>query len=193
MRFRRRGVKFAMERFALRPRPCAVGCLPLLLLCMVACGCQPAVRVHLVSRKALESAEPITPEAVRRYRLRDVAALTPLYQPLGQRVGLLLIRNREEWRTFAAATGATGPMPDFRAGPLVGLVTLCGTPLGEEWPLVIEAVRLFDQAGMIEAKFNGGCFHCDGAAQATIAQVPDLKAVLLVRIDGVSFYPPGAR
>jgi hypothetical protein len=115
--------------------------------------------------------------------------LRPLYTPLGRRLGLIQVRDAGEWQQLLRAAPSAGPDPDFRRGIIVGLVSPCGSSLDGTWPFSWEAVRMYEGAGLLEARFNAGNYLPDGTTYLETAYVEGLAAVLVVSVDGVNYYP----
>ena len=107
--------------------------------------------------------------------------------PLGPRLGLLQIRNHEEWERLASAVPAIGQPPDFRRGMLVGLVSWAGTPADGHWPVHIDAVEAYRGAGVVEASFDGGSYFPDGVGLLETICADGVRRVLIVDVDGIVF------
>ena len=169
-------------------RVLAVLCSGVLLIGLSACTTGPVRRT--VSLQMLESAPASQPPAARRQVVCDLEALRPIYQPLGRRLGLIQVRDADEWEQLARAVPEIGPCPDLGRGIMVGLASATGTPLDGGWPLCWEAIRMHDGAGLIEASFNPGDYFPDGTTYLESAYVENLGAVLVVAVNGVLYYAP---
>lgn len=164
-----------------------------LLLAGLIPACQVAPRVRMVSLESLESASPRRIHGAQRHLVRDGAGLQALAIQLGPRLGLIEVRNEAQWQALNAAVGGHMRRPDFSRGTLVGLATWAGTPVDGEWPVELQSVHLSDGGGLLRSHFHGGTYLPDGTAYLETAYVPDLRAVLVVDIDGTSFYPDELR
>ncbi len=76
---------------------------------------------------------------------------------------------------------------------LVGIACWAGTPIDGGWPIQLETVRVQSGGGLLNAKFNGGSYLPDGTARLETDYVKGLATVLVVDIDGTSFYPELSR
>jgi len=109
--------------------------------------------------------------------------------PLGPRLGLLQIRTTEQWQRLARAAPQLGACPDLAHGMVIGLACWAGEPVSGTWPVRIDAVRVADGAGLLEAHFAGGSYLPDGSARLETVFVPAFVNVLVADIDGTMFYP----
>jgi hypothetical protein len=180
--------RIAVPPRAVRPRRLRLAGLAACAAWLAACT--PAVTLHTIRARDLETAPAAPPPAPQRRIVTDPEALRPLYQPLGERMGLIQVRNRHAWELLARCTDQVGPCPDFHRGIIVGLVSEAGTPLNAPWPFRWDSVRIFDGAGWIDARFNGGTYLPDGVTCLETAYVPGLQAVLVVNLDGSTYYLP---
>jgi hypothetical protein len=119
----------------------------------------------------------------------DPLPLRELCIPLGPRLGLIQIRSARQWDLLARAAPQLGQCPDFSRGILVGLICWAGTPLDGHWPIRLDSVQVRDGAGLVHADFRGGTYLPDGVAFLEIAHVPGLATVLVVNVNGATFYP----
>jgi hypothetical protein len=184
---RRKSVELAS-----RPARCRVlrGSLLVGLTCLgglSACGLHS--RAIVVSARALERAPAAQPSALYRAVVTDTARLEPFYYPLGRRLGLVQIKNADEWEALRAGAPELGPPPNFSRGIVVGLASRTGMPIDGMWPIHIESVRVYEGAGFAIARFDGGSFLPDGTTYLETAQIDGLAAVLMVEINGLRFYP----
>lgn len=152
-------------------------------------ACTYRAPVRTISLTALESApsKPITDAA--RLLVADTEALRKLCTPLGPRLGLVQVRNPQEWALLKRAVPQLGPCPDFNAGIVIGLACWAGTPVDGTWPVELESIQLRQGGGLLRARFEGGTYLPDGTARLETDYVKGLRAVLAVDINGTSFYP----
>jgi hypothetical protein len=152
-------------------------------------SCAGSSHRRALTVQALESASSFTPAVTQRAVITDPATLGDLYQALGRRVGLLQIRSVQEWERLRRAAPELGPPPDFRRGAVIGITSDAGLPLDGSWPIWLEAVRVYEGAGLVVARFPGGTFLPDGTTYLEAAQIDGLEGVLLVDVNGTRFYP----
>jgi len=152
-----------------------------------ACDTLPPTRTITLS--ALENAPPRPASADERIMVPDAEALMRLCTPLGPRLGLLQVRSSEEWDRLAQIVPWLGHCPDLRHGILIGLACWAGTPVDGQWPIRIDSVQVTEGAGLVRACFHSGSYLPDGVAYLEIAHVKGLAAVLVVDVDGTTFYP----
>jgi len=164
----------------------AVG-VPLLLLASF--GCARTSLSREIDFRDLVDAEPHRPHGAARFVISDPAALGPLYNPLGKRMGLVQVRDEAEWAQLRRAVPQIGACPDLRGGIVVGLVCPAGTSLSGQWPFAWDTVRVYRGAGLIEAEFNGGSYLPDSTTYLEAAQIDGLSAVLVVAVDGIHYLP----
>jgi hypothetical protein len=143
--------------------------------------------VRVVSLAELESSPARFPTELRRCFVGEPAALESLVHALGRRLWLLEVRNAEQWRQLAQAVPGLGPCPDLTRGMVVGLVSLLGTPLDGSPPFRIQAIRVHDGAGLVQAQFSSGTYLPDGSAYLEMTYVNGLRSVLVVNVDGVDY------
>ena len=141
-----------------------------------------------ITMTALESAPLAAISGTERITVSDPAALRQLCKPLGPRLGLLQVRSAGEWDRLVHVAPQLGPRPDSGPGMLVGLACWAGTPVDGRWPVHIDAVRVCEGAGLLIAEFVGGSYLPDGTARLETAHVSDLAAVLVVDVNGTTFY-----
>jgi hypothetical protein len=153
----------------------------------------PACRVELAAKTVrltdLESAPPMVVMHTQRMRVTDAEGLRALCTPLGPRLGLLQVRSVADWNRLAKVAPGLGRCPDLRCGTFVGLACWAGTRVDGHWPIHIEAIRVREGAGLIEAKFQGGTFLPDGTVALETAHVPGLATILVAEINGTTFCP----
>jgi hypothetical protein len=125
----------------------------------------------------------------RRTVVGDSRALQDVCTPLGPRLGLLQVRSPDQWNRLARILRLTRPCPDFGRGTLVGIVSWAGAPLDGAWPVRLDSVQVADGGGLVNATFSTGSYLPDGTAYAETAFVQDLQAVLVVNVNGTTFYP----
>ncbi|MBU0641134.1 MAG: hypothetical protein KKB50_19925 [Planctomycetes bacterium] len=152
-----------------------------------ACSMRPATRT--VSVRALRQAPVVTPSDYRHAILSDTTAIDDLHWPLGERLGLLQVRNQAEWRRLTAVAPELGSPPDFERGMVIGLLSRAGVPLNDCWPIDLDVVRVHGGAGLVSGRFCPGTYFPDGTAYLETAYVEGLVTVLIVDINGVRFYP----
>lgn len=157
------------------------------LAALSSCGTRSRTRV--VSVHTLETAAPVEPTATRRAVLACAAELSNLYRPLNSRLGLFQIQNAAEWNTLQHCAPELGRCPDLSGGIVVGVVSRAGLPLNGTWPIHVQAARVHEGAGFVIAHFDGGSFLPDGTTYVETAQFNNLRAVLMVEVNGVRFYP----
>ena len=165
------------------PRIAAAACF------LVATSCAPRARVVSVSIQTLEDGQIVPPNATLRAIVADPGALSDLARPLCKRISLIEIRTTEQWQRLRRAAPEIGDCPDLSRGIVVGVLSRAGMPLDGEWPLSLETVHLADGAGYVRADFHGGTYLPDGTTYLELAQVPRLRNVLMVDVNGVRFYP----
>lgn len=158
-------------------------------LAVLLAACNTAPKPKTITMAALESAPSAPTAGIERLIVSDPLALQEMCTPLGRRLGLVQVRCRSDWIRLARAVPQIGPCPDLRHGMLVGLACWAGTPVDGHWPLRIDAVRVHDGAGLVEADFHGGSYLPDGTTFLEIAHVAGMSAVLAVDINGTTFYP----
>ena len=180
---------FGMPRRAVSRRAgrCAVllGMVTLLYLT----SCSTARPTRQVRARDLETATTVEPRIARRAVVSDLTPIQDLYHPLGQRLGLIQIRNERQWRRLARVAPGLGPAPDFSHGMVVGITSNAGLPLDGSWPVTLDDVRVLDGAGLLAADFAGGSFLADTSTYLETAYIEGLAAVLIVDVNGVRFYP----
>jgi hypothetical protein len=152
-------------------------------------ACTLSTPVRVVTLDSLEAApaEPII--GAERHLVGNAAALRPLCTALGPRLGLVQIRSRQDWRMLYELAPTLGPCPDLRAGTLVGIACWAGTPVDGEWPVELESIRVQAGGGLLKVHFCGGTYWPDGTACLVTDYVRGLASVLVVDVDGTSFYP----
>lgn len=152
-------------------------------------GCAAQRPVTVVTLASLEAA-PVEPlNGGQRHVVTDADALRTMCTPLGPRLGLLQVRSRREWDRLAAVAPNIGPCPDLRRGTLVGLACWAGTPLDGGWPIELDGIQLQSGGGLLKARFHGGTYLPDGTARLETDYVQGLGRVLVVDVNGTSFYP----
>jgi hypothetical protein len=147
----------------------------------------------MVSLESLETAPLRRIHHVQRHVVKDGAGLAQLAIHLGPRLGLIEIRNEQQWQALNEAVGGRLRRRDFSRGTLVGLASWAGTPVDEEWPIVLQTVQLSEGGGLLQSHFHGGTYLPDGTAYLETAYIENLRAVLVVDVDGTSFYPDELR
>lgn len=152
-------------------------------------GCAVAPRTQVITLEALLSAPALPVPDTRRVVAGDTETLRNLCTPLGPRLGLLQIHNRGEWERLAAIAPQLGRCPDLHAGTQIGLACWAGTPLEGQWPVMLDSVRVYEGGGLVAASFNGGSYLPDGSARLETGYVKGLRSVLVVNVNGASFYP----
>ena len=152
-------------------------------------GCAVAPRTQVITLEALQSAPSQPVPDPHRVVVRDTETLRDLCTPLGPRMGLLEIRNRTEWERLAMIAPDVGPCPDLQEGTQLGLACWAGTPIDGQWPVTFDTVRLYEGGGLVTASFSGGSFLPDGTSWLETGYVQGLRSVLVVNVDGASFYP----
>lgn len=157
------------------------------LASLSSCSTQP--RSQAVSIHTLENAATVQPGATRRAIVSHAPELGSFYYPLDSRLGLFQIRNAEQWNTLRRCAPELGRCPDLKRGIVIGLASRAGLPLNGTWPIRLETTRVHDGAGLVTAQFNGGSFLPDGTTYVEAAQYDNLRAVLIVEVNGVRFYP----
>ena len=160
-----------------------------LLIVLVTSGCATSSRPYTVSLRELETAPPHKPIKTQRQVVSNAAALRPLYQALGRRLGLIQIHSADEWRQLALAAPNIGPCPNFHDGLIIGLVSSVGTSLDGVWPFHLSAVRNHHGVGLIEAEFISGSYLPDGVTYLETAYLDNVSAVLVVNVDGINYFP----
>lgn len=160
----------------------------LVLLCgtmlgLGACAGRPTIRM-----RALEAAPPADLMDTRRIVVGELDSLGEIYQPLCPRLGLLQIRSADDWQRLRRAAPGLGACPDLARGAVVGIVSCAGTPLDGGWPIEIVDVRAIDGAAYLSAEFQPGTYLADGYGCASLAQCRNLRAVLMVDINGVRYF-----
>lgn len=158
------------------------------LAAVSACSAPPRERV--VSVQQLERAIPSPESALGRALVSDPRRLSGIMSVLSPRLAMVQARSDEEWRLLRATAPELAGGPDFSRGIVIGVVTAAGSSLDGRWPIRIESVRVFDQAGYVCATFEGGSYMPDGVAYVEAAYVPGLKAVVMLDVNGVRYYPP---
>jgi len=183
-------VRGLLGRFVTR-RPCRreggaiIGLAALLLLP----GCLLPPPTKTVTLSALEAA-PATPlPGSQRLVASDSPALRSLCTPLGPRLGLLQVRNAADWRLYREVVPTAEKCPNLQRGSIVGIVCWAGTPLDGKWPVRVDAVKVEEGGGLLKARFHGGTYQPDGIAYLETGYVPGLRSVLVVSVNGTSFYP----
>ena len=142
-----------------------------------------------ISLRNLVSAPRLDGVTTNRCMALNAEALRPLSQPFGERIALIQVRNRRDWEQLSQAVADIGPCPDLGRGIVIGLASQAGTPLDGRWPFALDAVRVHQGAGLIEARFHGGTYLPDGTTYLETAYVEGLSAVLVVAVDGQRYYP----
>jgi hypothetical protein len=140
-----------------------------------------------VSLTDLETSPARLPSGIQRGFIEDPAALESLVYPLGRRLGLLEVRDAQQWHLLAQAVPGLRECPDLSRGALVGLVNLAGTPIGGGPPFRLKAVRIHRGAGLIEVQFNSGTYLPDGSYYFEMVYVTGLRTVLVVNVDGLEY------
>ncbi len=194
MVYQREQVRLRAQGLLCNPRRTAVaGVLAAGVVLLVAAACRQSVRVRTVTLGDLENAPARPLNNTRHVVVREPDALRPLCKPLGPRLSLLQVADDHDWQALAQAAPDIGPRPDLTSGSLVGIVSWAGTPVDADWPVEMETIRQFGGGGLIEASFASGSYLPDGTAFLVSAYVPELKAVLVVDVDGTAFYPGDTR
>jgi hypothetical protein len=157
------------------------------LLAAAAGGCYRASRT--VALATLETAPRAVPVHCKQVIATNPAGLRALCVPLGPRLGLIQVRAPQEWRQLAEQAPELGAPPDLQTGIVIGLVSFAGSAVDGGWPIQIESVRVYEGAGLVYADFHGGTYLPDGTVRCEIAQVPGLRTVLVVDVDGTTFIP----
>jgi hypothetical protein len=168
-------------------RAARVALLLAVLTALTACVSSPITRT--VSLAALESAAPVPVSGSERFIVSDPASLRQLCHPLGPRLALVEVRNAAEWRQLRTAVPEVGPAPSFRDGCIFGLACQAGTPLDGHWPLSLETVQAQAGGGLLRARYAGGTFLPDGTTRLELDYAPGIQSILVVEINGTSFYP----
>ncbi len=151
-------------------------------------GCHPAARPQVTPPALLTDATLVPNLSTQRLVVANGARLRGLCVPLGPRLGLLTVNDRQEWNCLAAAVPSIGPEPDFRQGMLVGLVCWAGVPADGHWPIRLDGVRLCGDQGLVEGRFIGGTYFPDGIAYVETAYAQGVRDVVAVDIDGTVFH-----
>ncbi len=172
-------------------RPRLWAAMSALAVLLPACAVSPPVKT--VSLVSLEVAPIHAVVGGKRYVVSDPAALKTLCIPLGPRLGLLQVRSAGEWQLLSEAVPGIGPSPDLRRGTLVGIVCWAGTPIDGTWPVRLDAVRVCSGGGLMTATFQGGTYLPDGTVRLETDYVEGLRSVLVVDVNGTSFYPDDTR
>lgn len=158
------------------------------LAAVSACSAVPHERV--VSVQQLERASPCTESALGRALVSDPRRLAGMMSVLSPRLAVVQACSDAEWRLLQATAPELAGRPDFSRGMVIGVLTAAGSSLDGRWPIRIESVRVFDEAGYVCATFEGGSYLPDGVAYVEAAYVPGLKAVVMLDVNGVRYYPP---
>lgn len=162
-------------------------CLGACLLTIGACSLPAGP--NAISVSTLESAPAVAAQRTGRAIVADLSLVQDLLRPMGQRLALLEVRSERDWlRLKAACPGLTGT-PDFARGAIVGVVSELGQPLDGEFPVAVESVQVIRGAGYLSAHFRGGTYLPDGTAYIDTSYVEGLRAVLMVSVNGVRYYP----
>ncbi len=154
---------------------------------LTACNVPPAPRAVTVETLRTAPAAPLGP--AERVVVSDVEELRRLCSPLGPRLGLLQVRTPAQWQRLARLVPQLGACPDLARGMVIGLACWAGEPVNGAWPIRIEAVRVSNGAGLVEGHFAGGSYQPDGSARLETVFVPTAVNVLIVDVDGTTFYP----
>ncbi len=165
-------------------------CLPLGVLygfvaaanLLLPASCTPGPR-QVALRQLADPANEVR-VARRRAVLRDYEPVAPLVTPLAGHIGLLRVRDEQEWDRLSRAAQALGPRPDFRAGSIVGVVSRCGSRVDGSWPIELQGVHVRERLGMVVAASQSGCYLPDAVTQVEFAWVAGLSRVAVVDIDG---------
>lgn len=160
-------------------------CLAWIVLTGCTAGMLPPARI--VRLADLECSPARTPTEPRRCFVREPDALQSLVHPLGRRLGLLEVTSAEQWRELAQAVPGIGSSPDLTHGIVVGLVSVSGTPVDGGPPFRLQAIRVHDGAGLVQAQFNSGTYLPDGSAYLEMTYVNGLRSVLVVNVNGVDY------
>jgi hypothetical protein len=158
-----------------------------LLTALTGCAAAGLSPLGTVSLTDLETSPARLPTGIQRGFIEDPADLESLVYPLGRRLGLLEVRDAQQWRLLAQAVPGLGECPDLSRGGLVGLVSLGGTPIAGGPPFRLKAVRVHRGAGLIEVQFNSGTYLPDGSSYFEMAYVNGLRSVLVVNVDGLEY------
>ena len=97
--------------------------------------------------------------------------------------------TRKDWEILRRYAPEIGPCPDLSRGIVVGVTSEAGLPLDGSWPIRLEAARIYQGAGFLIARFDGGSFLPDGTTYLEAAQFDGLHIVLMAEVNGVRFYP----
>jgi hypothetical protein len=161
------------------------------LVSLAGCALQPPTKTVTLTALETAPAEPLP--AAQRLVASDSAALRSLCTPLGPRLGLLQVRSADDWRLYRQVVTAKQKCPDLQLGSVVGIVCWAGTPLDGQWPVSVEAVQVEEGGGLLKARFHGGTYQPDGIAYLETGYVPGLRSVLVVNVNGTSFFPQDGR
>lgn len=153
------------------------------------CACTATTGSRTVTMATLEDAPTSPLERPEQRVVADPQVLRELCTPLGPRLGLLQVRCQADWRRLANAAGPIGACPDLREGIVLGLACWAGTPIDGQWPVHIQAVRVCEGGGLVQADFETGSYLPDGTARLETAHVKGLGTVLAVDVNGTMFYP----
>lgn len=145
--------------------------------------------MRVVTLESLEAAPTKPMRDTQRYVVSDPQTLQRLCTPLGPRLGLLQIKSARDWELLRRLVPEIGPCPDLTHGTMIGLACWAGTPLDGRWPIDLQSIQLRSGGGLISASFHGGTYLPDGTARLETTYVKGLNTVLVVDVDGTSFYP----
>ncbi len=174
------------ESSAIRAVVCRASLLLLAALQLPGGGCS------LGSRSEDSRQYPSGPTSVRMVPLTDTwlpdpAALAREMHALGPRLAVLQVRDPQAWNAVAAALPDPPPLPDFKSGSVVGLISRIGRPVGGSAPVQLREVLDLGDAASISGAFAGGSFLPDGSTYLTLAWVETRSPVDLAEIDGQIF------
>jgi hypothetical protein len=165
------------------------GLFAALVVAVAVPSCVMPARIQTVSLASLESAPSAPLYRSERFVVRDAARLQSLCTPLGPRLGLVQVRKPADYDALKTLVPELGPCPDLRRGMLIGLACWAGTPIDGRWPVELTAVQVQSGGGLLTAQYRGGTYYPDGTGRLVTEYVPDLTAVLVVDVNGTSFYP----
>ena len=161
---------------------------PLVLLGALAgvafAGCHTRTATPTTDWTALDLGSQVTPRRLHRAALGDPAGLAPLHRPLSARLGVVVVRNADDWQTLADAIPDIGPCPDLTGGAVIGLVTRTGTPVDGGWPVQVTGARQAGRAGVVQVSSRGGAYLSTGIVYVEVIYVPGPQKVVAVDLDG---------
>lgn len=171
-----------------------IALLPVAAL-LAACG---GSTVRRISLDQLESAPLAIATDPTRFTVHDPEYMLDAMQPLGPRLGLLLINDADAWQQFQAAveplrymrsSGFDAHDPDFRTQSVVVLLSNAGEAAGSVWPVEISGVRKYEGAGLLLGRFRGATYRPNGLLAGHWLIVERVEALLAVEIDGYFYFP----